>query len=993
MCLLTRILVIVVAVSFGCSNVHAESIKALSSPVYAPWNGFLGMTNVLELVNTENTEKRVWVTFYDIDGNAEAPIPIKLSARGQYDLILNSLSAFRENSYGIVQIEFDGTELGGRLSFYRSGFAGNGDDYEFAFSMPLQNALSGDSYVGFNTYQPSRAAGDANNLVTNWLAIVNLSSDAGGKTFSVTRYGVGGGAIRTERVKVPAFGRVDIDGGHGEGPGVVGYSEVLPDDSLAPYLAQVTRYGLNAPRGALPTGYSFAFPLSAKKGGPTEQWAPISAGAGAQNWVEMINVSDSRATLSAHLFDNAGRDITPEAYRSFSLAPHSQVHINATAQLNGASGAVRVVSETAGTIVGQSMFYFYDPASSRIQAMYGSPFEAAGSGGYVGSWNLFLGMYNWLRIFNTGDSSSEVLVTVYNSGRATYDLLTLGRKKGIDLDLHNHTKYGTSTNSYGLVRVEGDNLRSEILRHKPTSTGSTDFAAPISLISTRTPGETLRPNEVCYRPLDLSDTSSPDRVVGTGTAASCTEAAFAAAVAAGGIITFDCGADPHTITLTSEKVVGRDTTIDGNNLITLSGAGTTRILNMDSGNFEATGPHLKLQRLRFVNGRAIGTLGRLGYNIDGGGAAVFYRGGSVTAVDCQFVGNVGADYGPDVGGGAIYGVGVGRTTVVGCQFEGNRASNGGAIGALHTELIIANSTFVNNTATGSGANYVDEHGQQQGSGGNGGAIVMDGRDRTLSICGSTIQGSSAGAHGGAIFRTGYASEPTIIDRTTFDSNGVRDNADSDAPSSGGALYIQGTSVTITDSTISNNAARAFAGVWILGHGSSAPGVANLTNVTITGNYTYPRDPFTNRGIGAGLVIGSNTTGTIQNCTIVDNHAQFGSGILNASPLTINNSIIANDYDNEWTPLNCTGSSYSSWPANGLNNIQWPNGLSNDMDCVNGISRVDPLMGQLRDNGGPVNTIAPQGGSPALRAGTSCPSTDARGEPRSNACTLGAYESP
>ena len=32
-----------------------------------------------------------------------------------------------------------------------------------------------------------------------------------------------------------------------------------------------------------------------------------------------------------------------------------------------------------------------------------------------------------------------------------------------------------------------------------------------------------------------------DGVVGTGTAASCTEAAFASAVAAGGVITFDCG--------------------------------------------------------------------------------------------------------------------------------------------------------------------------------------------------------------------------------------------------------------------------------------------------------------------------------------------------------------------------------------------------------------------------------------------------------------------
>src|SRR5271165_43639 len=43
------------------------------------------------------------------------------------------------------------------------------------------------------------------------------------------------------------------------------------------------------------------------------------------------------------------------------------------------------------------------------------------------------------------------------------------------------------------------------------------------------------------------DVSKPTTVVGTGTPASCTSDAFVAAVAAGGIITFDCGPTPTTI--------------------------------------------------------------------------------------------------------------------------------------------------------------------------------------------------------------------------------------------------------------------------------------------------------------------------------------------------------------------------------------------------------------------------------------------------------------
>ena len=62
-------------------------------------------------------------------------------------------------------------------------------------------------------------------------------------------------------------------------------------------------------------------------------------------------------------------------------------------------------------------------------------------------------------------------------------------------------------------------------------------------------------------------------VVGTGTAASCTDAALDAALAGGGLVTFDCGG-PATIDIstgTGTKTIAADTTIDGGGLITISG--------------------------------------------------------------------------------------------------------------------------------------------------------------------------------------------------------------------------------------------------------------------------------------------------------------------------------------------------------------------------------------------------------------------------------------
>jgi len=47
------------------------------------------------------------------------------------------------------------------------------------------------------------------------------------------------------------------------------------------------------------------------------------------------------------------------------------------------------------------------------------------------------------------------------------------------------------------------------------------------------------------------NTSRPSHVVGRGTPASCTSAAVVSAVAEGGIITFNCGPKPVTITMTA----------------------------------------------------------------------------------------------------------------------------------------------------------------------------------------------------------------------------------------------------------------------------------------------------------------------------------------------------------------------------------------------------------------------------------------------------------
>jgi hypothetical protein len=284
------------------------------------------------------------------------------------------------------------------------------------------------------------------------------------------------------------------------------------------------------------------------------------------------------------------------------------------------------------------------------------------------------------------------------------------------------------------------------------------------------------PDGSCQQALPASalpaDTSSPTTVVGQGTAASCTYAQLAAAVAAGGVITFDCGPDPVTVAVTAtlELLTDRDTVIDGGNLVTLDGGNAVRIMEWNSGNWQVNTHVLTLQHLVLVNGKTTPTVAipphpdypacSQGYD-DGEGGALFMRDGILHAVDVTFANNQAALLGPDTGGGAIYLLGTLPATISRCSFLNNRASNAGGIGSLFATDFIYDSLFDGNDATGYGANnddasqcpYMNNGQHEVGSGGNGGAIYSDGVAMDVTICGTQVRNDHAGAFGAAIFFT------------------------------------------------------------------------------------------------------------------------------------------------------------------------------------------------------------------------------------------------
>ena len=279
------------------------------------------------------------------------------------------------------------------------------------------------------------------------------------------------------------------------------------------------------------------------------------------------------------------------------------------------------------------------------------------------------------------------------------------------------------------------------------------------------------------------DVASPTRVIGDGTPASCTSRAVVDAVAAGGIITFDCGPDPITIELDETAKIVNDTgpkiVIDGGGKVTLSGKGQRRILYMNTCDQaqkwttshcnDQDHPQLTVQNLTFVDGSSKGD------DTDGGGGAIFVRGGRFKLVNTRFLNTVCDDVGPHVGGAAVrvldqfqdLPVYVVHSTFGGAEGYGNTCSNGGGLSSIGVSYTVLNTLFSHNRAIGNGANPAKSG---TPGGGSGGGIYNDGNTFTLTLCGVAMTNNTANEGGGAIFFVSNDRSGSLVIRDSVLSN-------------------------------------------------------------------------------------------------------------------------------------------------------------------------------------------------------------------------------
>ena len=297
--------------------------------------------------------------------------------------------------------------------------------------------------------------------------------------------------------------------------------------------------------------------------------------------------------------------------------------------------------------------------------------------------------------------------------------------------------------------------------------------------------------------------------------------------------------------------------------------------------------------------------------------------------------------------------------------------SGGSIVLNSGELSIDKSLFI----SGLGANNLTISGNNESR-----VFLIDDGDAnnqaTVSISeltiadGNTIDGSQPEINGGGIFNQ----ENLLLFNSAVTNNEA---------GNGGAIFSDsGSRIEVQTSLISNNSGSTGA---IFNRGSGL-----ITNSTIANNDTGGISAIVNDGSGE-LELNSST---------VANNSGLGAAVFNSenSTFTVRSSIIAeNTAGIEPEQDNVVGT-FVSEGNNLIGNSNGATGFDNDSDLVGTADNpIDPLLGELQDNGGLTQTIALQENSPAIDAGSNFfnSSTDQRGEgfDRSvgEATDIGAFE--
>ncbi|MCB1920103.1 MAG: DUF4214 domain-containing protein [Candidatus Competibacteraceae bacterium] len=311
-----------------------------------------------------------------------------------------------------------------------------------------------------------------------------------------------------------------------------------------------------------------------------------------------------------------------------------------------------------------------------------------------------------------------------------------------------------------------------------------------------------------------------------------------------------------------------------------------------------------------------------------------------------------------------------NNSTLSANFNVSISSGGGILNNTSGTLTINNSILTNNVSSASG-----------------GAIANNASSSMLTVNNSTLSGNSAANDGGGIYNGGGT---VTVTNSTLSNNSVTGTG-----SYGGGIYSNTGTLTVTYTTLSGNSVIQQRGGGIYFGGSS--GNVTLHHNTLSGNTGGTNSDAGGIGI-VGTSTGNITVNPIYNNTLSGNTGRDGGGLY-ISYVTVplfNNTIAGNtatrngggiaigtggilNMGNNIVAGNSAATGRSIYGTGGLvsqghnlfgenNSAELAGGITGSAGDLTLAGALSTAIDPLASNGGPTQTRFPVTGSPAINAG-------------------------
>lgn len=313
----------------------------------------------------------------------------------------------------------------------------------------------------------------------------------------------------------------------------------------------------------------------------------------------------------------------------------------------------------------------------------------------------------------------------------------------------------------------------------------------------------------------------------------------AAVTAADNGDTIDLTGLTGTITLTSGAITTTKAvtiTGPGPDVLTVSGGGTSRILDIRPTEPGATGLTTTVSGVTIADGYTSGP--GLGNGTSG---LLFKCDGSSPSLVVDNVVFTGNDS-PTFNGGALYfgSCETGSLTVIHSVFDGGESYYGGGLFVGAGTATVTDTTFTGNSAVG-----------------GAGALLLGNCD-DVTVVNSTFSDNTTGGRGGAIGEMNWATCHLEVANSTFSGNSATDAV---KVGEGGAVFLYDADAVFLQTTISGNSADTV---------GDAVSVGGVTSFEITGSIVAGNGDGTDDLAGTGnLDLTASVVGTVNGLTVVD----------------------------------------------------------------------------------------------------------------------------